>query len=135
MRRLARPLAQAALLRAKDSLSTGWRARLCCKQRGRLAAASSQLRGLCQLARPESARERKPRTRGPGLRVCVCGHSPTRGACARVLEPFDFYLCKRTSTRPNHTHTAGDVHPSSLRVSLPAQHAHLPRLHSPGRSK
>ena len=38
---------KAALLRAKESLSTGWAARLCCEQRGRLAAARlPQLRGV-----------------------------------------------------------------------------------------
>ena len=39
---------KAALLRAKESLSTGWAARLCCEQRGRLAAVSSRLRGVRQ---------------------------------------------------------------------------------------
>ena len=36
------------LLRAKESLSTGWRARLCYTQRVRLAAVSSRLRGVRQ---------------------------------------------------------------------------------------
>ena len=40
---------KAALLRAKESLSTGWAARLGCEQRGRLAAAvQRQLRGVRQ---------------------------------------------------------------------------------------
>ena len=47
-RRLARPLARRpALLRAKESLSTGWAARLCSEQRGRFAV-SSQLRRVRQ---------------------------------------------------------------------------------------
>ena len=47
-RRLAREAAgKAALLRAKESLSTGWAARLCSEQRGRFAV-SSQLRRLRQ---------------------------------------------------------------------------------------
>ena len=40
---------KAALLRAKESLSTGWAVRLGCEQRGRLAAAvQRQLRGVRQ---------------------------------------------------------------------------------------
>ena len=39
---------KAALLRAKESLSTGWAARLCCEQRGRVAAAwPCRLRVAC----------------------------------------------------------------------------------------
>ena len=68
---------KAALLRAKKSLSTGWAARLCCEQRGRLAVVSSRLLGVRQRvqavdSRPESAHEREPRERGLGLRVPVC---------------------------------------------------------------
>ena len=53
---------KAALLRAKESLSTGWAARLCCEQRGRLAAARlPQLRGVRQrVLAVESARECAP---------------------------------------------------------------------------
>ena len=82
---------KAALLRAKDSLSTGWAARLCCEQRGRLAAARlPQLRGVRQrVLAVESARECAPeratreRSRFQSASVCVCGHSRARGACSR----------------------------------------------------
>ena len=73
---------KAALLRAKESLSTGWRARLCCKQRGRLAAASSQLRGVCQLARPKSARERESHERE--IRVSECAYAASEDNVIRV---------------------------------------------------
>ena len=59
---------KAALLRAKESLSTGWRARLCYKQRARLAAVSSRLGGVRQRVQAvrsarECARERATRER------------------------------------------------------------------------
>ena len=59
---------KAALLRAKESLSTGWRARLCYTQRVRLAAVSSRLRGVHQRVQAvgsarECARERATRER------------------------------------------------------------------------
>ena len=75
---------KAALLRAKKSLSTGWAARLCCEQRGRLAAVSSRLRGVRQTPASSSrwgsarvcARERATRRE---VRVsefqCVCVRS------------------------------------------------------------
>ena len=67
---------KAASLRAKESLSTGWAARLCCEQRVRLAAVLASSVACASefkpLARSESAREREPRERGPGLRVPVC---------------------------------------------------------------
>ena len=80
---------KAALLRAKESLSTGWAARLCCEQRGRLAAARlPQLRGVRQrVLAVESARECAPEratrdsSRFQSASVCVCGHR--RGACSR----------------------------------------------------
>jgi len=85
---------KAALLRAKKLLSTGWAARLCCEQRGRLAAVSSRLRGVRQRVQAvgsarECARERATRERSwsQSSSVCVCGHSPSWGAIARVLGP------------------------------------------------
>ena len=59
---------KAALLRAKKLLSPGWAARLCCEQRGRLAAVSSRLRGVRQRVQAvgsarECARERATRER------------------------------------------------------------------------
>lgn len=79
---------KAALLRAKESLSTGWAARLGCEQRGRLAAAvQRQLRGVRQrvqtvVSARECARERatRKRSRFQSASVCVCGH---RGVCSR----------------------------------------------------
>ena len=79
---------KAALLRAKESLSTGWAARLGCEQRGRLAAAvQRQLRGVRQrvqtvVSAQECARERatSKRSRFQSASVCVCGH---RGVCSR----------------------------------------------------
>ena len=79
---------KAALLRAKESLSTGWAARLGCEQRGRLAAAvQRQLRGVRQrvqtvVSAQECARERatRKRSRFQSASVCVCGH---RGVCSR----------------------------------------------------
>ena len=79
---------KAALLRAKESLSTGWAARLGCEQRGRLAAAvQRQLRGVRQrvqtvVSARECARERatRKRSRFHSASVCVCGH---RGVCSR----------------------------------------------------
>ena len=79
---------KAALLRAKESLSTGWAARLCCEQRGRLVAAwPCRLRGVRQrglfkpLIWPESARQREPRERGQGFRVPVCACAVIVGVC------------------------------------------------------
>lgn len=79
---------RAALLRAKESLSTGWAVRLGCEQRGRLAAAvQRQLRGVRQrvqtvVSARECARERatRKRSRFQSASVCVCGH---RGVCSR----------------------------------------------------
>ena len=79
---------RAALLRAKESLSTGWAVRLGCEQRGRLAAAvQRQLRGVRQrvqtvVSAQECARERatRKRSRFHSASVCVCGH---RGVCSR----------------------------------------------------
>ena len=73
---------RAALLRAKESLSTGWAVRLGCEQRGRLAAAvQRQLRGVRQrvqtvVSARECARERatRKRSRFHSASVCVCGH-------------------------------------------------------------
>jgi hypothetical protein len=72
---------KAALLRAKESLSTGWAVRLGCEQRGRLAAAvgcsassvacASEFKPLYR--RESAVREREPRERGQGFRVPVCG--------------------------------------------------------------
>ena len=80
-----------ALLRAKESLSTGWAARLCCEQRGRLAAARlPQLRGVRQrvqavdLAR-ECAPERATRERDQGFRLPVCACHGTYGYTAQAL--------------------------------------------------
>ena len=79
--------------RTKEALSTGWAARLCCEQRGRLAAVSSQPRGVRQRVQAvgsarECARERATRERSgsQSSSVYACGHSP-RGAIARVLGP------------------------------------------------
>ena len=63
---------KAALLRAKESLSTGWRARLCYTQRVRLAAVSSRLRGVRQRVQAvgsarECAREKRTPRAGPRL--------------------------------------------------------------------
>ena len=83
---------KAALLRAKESLSTGWAVRLGCEQRGRLAAAvQRQLRGVRQrvqtvVSAQECAREREPRERGQGFRVPVCACAGM-GVYARVLGP------------------------------------------------
>jgi hypothetical protein len=81
---------KAALLRAKESLSTGWAVRLGCEQRGRLAAAvQRQLRGVRQrvqtvVSARECARERatRKRSRFQSASVCVCGHSHYRGVCS-----------------------------------------------------
>ena len=86
---------KAALLRAKESLSTGWAARLCCEQRGRVAAAwPCRLHVACAsefkpLIWPESARQREPRERGQGFRVpvCACAVIDIVGVHARVLGP------------------------------------------------
>ena len=95
---------KAALLRAKESLSTGWAARLCCEQRGRLAAARlPQLRGVRQrVLAVESARECAPeratreRSRFQSASVCVCGHS--RGACSRPRTNATVSACSRLRT-------------------------------------
>ena len=68
---------KAALLRAKESLSTGWRARLCYTQRVRLAAVSSRLRGVRQRVQAvgsarECARERATRERSWSQSSSVC---------------------------------------------------------------
>ena len=100
---------KAALLRAKESLSTGWRARLCYTQRVRLAAVSSRLRGVRQRVQAvgsarECARERATRERSwsQSSSVCVCGHSPSWGAIARVLGPTQWSsiggCCSRART-------------------------------------
>ena len=97
---------KAALLRAKESLSTGWAARLCCEQRGRLAAARlPQLRGVRQrVLAVESARECAPeratreRSRFQSASVCVCGHSRARGACSRPRTNATVSACSRLRT-------------------------------------
>ena len=97
---------KAALLRAKESLSTGWAARLCCEQRGRLAAARlPQLRGVRQRVQAvESARECAPeratreRSRFQSASVCVCGHSRARGACSRPRTNATVSACSRLRT-------------------------------------
>ena len=98
---------KAALLRAKESLSTGWAARLCCEQRGRLAAARlPQLRGVRQrVLAVESARECAPEraarecSRFQSASVCVCGHSrASRGACSRPRTNATVSACSRLRT-------------------------------------
>ena len=98
---------KAALLRAKESLSTGWRARLCYTQRVRLAAVSSRLRGVRQRVQAvgsarECARERATRERSwsQSSSVCVCGHSPSWGAIARVLGPTQWSSMGGCCSRP-----------------------------------
>ena len=98
---------KAALLRAKESLSTGWRARLCYTQRVRLAAVSSRLRGVRQRVQAvgsarECARERATRERSwsQSSSVCVCGHSPSWGAIARVLGPTQWSSIGGCCSRP-----------------------------------
>ena len=94
--------------RAKEALSTGWDARLCCKQRGRLAAVFSQFRGVRQRVQAvgsarECAREREPREKRSGSQsssVCVCGHSPSWGAIARVLGPTQWSSMGGCCSRP-----------------------------------
>ena len=98
---------KAALLRAKKSLSTGWAARLCCEQRGRLAAVSSRLLGVRQRVQAvgsarKCARERATRERSAGFQsssVCLCGHSP-KGAIARVLGPTQWSSIGGCCSRP-----------------------------------
>ena len=98
---------KAASLRAKESLSTGWAARLCCEQRVRLATVSSQLRGVRQRVQAvgsarECARERATRERSwsQSSSVCVCGHSPSWGAIARVLGPTQWSSIGGCCSRP-----------------------------------
>ena len=97
---------KAALLRAKKSLSTGWAARLCCEQRGRLAAVSSRLLGVRQRVQAvgsarKCARERATRERSgsQSSSVCLCGHSP-KGAIARVLGPTQWSSIGGCCSRP-----------------------------------
>ena len=97
---------KAALLRAKKSLSTGWAARLCCEQRGRLAAVSSRLLGVRQRVQAvgsvrKCARERATRERSgtQSSSVCLCGHS-FKGAIARVLGPTQWSSIGGCCSRP-----------------------------------
>ena len=92
--------------RTKEALSTGWAARLCCEQRGRLAAVSSQPRGVRQRVQAvgsarECARERATRERSgsQSSSVYACGHSP-RGAIARVLGPTQWSSIGGCCSRP-----------------------------------
>ena len=92
--------------RAKEALSTGWDARLCCKQRGRLAAVFSQFRGVRQRVQAvgsarKCARERATRERSgsQSSSVCLCGHSP-KGAIARVLGPTQWSSIGGCCSRP-----------------------------------
>ena len=70
--------ANVVLRRANQgALSTGWAARLCCEQRGRLAAVSSQPRGVRQRVQAvgsarECARERATRERSGSQSSSVC---------------------------------------------------------------
>ena len=97
---------KAALLRAKKLLSTGWAARLCCEQRGHLAAVSSRLLGVRQRVQAvgsarKCARERATRERSgsQSSSVCLCGHSP-KGAIARVLGPTQWSSIGGCCSRP-----------------------------------
>jgi hypothetical protein len=92
---------RAALLRAKESLSSGWAVRLGCEQRGRLAAAVQRHSSVAcasrfkPLYRRESdcVREREPRERGQGFRVPVCACVGKKTYSSKLWAREPHFIC------------------------------------------